>query len=182
MDPSLLLRSLNYHGRELDVFVANIRDEEGRPVAMAARPDYHLYHGRSLTLEERGHRMLLHRFVADRAWNLFVPVKSDSMKAKTTSQESSRPPPLETFLRLDQDARITHFFDAVAVGDVLYCRVGAKNATGLLLTVTCPEASGPGAPRRWIDDLRVKCFCPKEETPVDGGSDTLRFVLKHLGP
>jgi len=68
---------------------------------------------------------------------------------------------------VDKDKATLHFFELLAPDDLLICRVGARNQQGLMLQVLgfSPECG------KWraAHDLRLRCFCPQEETvAVDG--------------
>lgn len=157
MNTDLLVRSINYHGQQLTGFL------QEKPVFRnldLGALDYHLYHQRSkeLRMEDRGRRMLLHRFISQGVGGLFdarpqlppppaqVPpsVISDGNGTDLTSVL----PPMETFLMVDKEDRTRHFFETISEGDVLFARVAAKNNSGLMLTVLA--FAGPTSKSRCV--------------------------------
>ena len=56
------------------------------------------------------------------------------------------------------DDRCRHFFDAIVPGDVVLCRVVQKSMSGLMLSVLCLDPVTNKS--RYIEDLKIRCFCP----------------------
>ena len=133
MNEELVQRSLNYHGQQLTHFLQENPSFKSSSVD-SRNVDYHLYHGRSkeLRMEDRGRRMVLHRFISQNFAPLFShantkPLKPSSEKAAALDGECvALMPPLETFLDVSQEDRTRIFYDNVAPGDVLFCRIGGN--------------------------------------------------------
>jgi hypothetical protein len=163
----LVVRALNYHGQQLTNFM---KDQPLFRHLDLKGVDYHLYHNRSreLRMEDRGRRLLLHRFISQNMESLFrncgVQQQQKGIHKMKSSGVDNIIPPIETFLsrHVSKEDRIRHFFEIPCEGDILYCSVNTKNISGLLLNVLCfaPE-SGKA---RMLVDLGIKCFCPAAET------------------
>ena len=161
----LVVRALNYHGQQLTSFM---KDQPIFRHLDLKGVDYHMYHNRSreLRMEDRGRRLLLHRFISQNLESLFKiknPEDKPATAARASIENSSLVPPMETFMAkvLSREDRILHFFNLPHEGDILYCSVMSKNINGLLLNVLCfaPE-SGKA---RLLVDLGIRCFCPAAE-------------------
>jgi hypothetical protein len=117
-------------------------------------------------MEDRGKRLLLHRFISQKADRLFV--ESDGKdRARTgpvpdqVEEHAALLPPFETFSDVHEDDRCRHFFEAVKPGDTIFCRIVSKSAAGLMLSVLCLDpATGKS---RHIEDVQIRCFCPSAE-------------------
>ena len=74
IENSLVVQAMNYHGQNLTNFLKDL--PEFRHLDLA-RVDYHLYQRRSkdLRTEDRGRRMLVHRFITQNFNTLFKPAK-----------------------------------------------------------------------------------------------------------
>lgn len=192
----LLIRSLNYHGQQL---TSLIKDEPIFRVLDLKNIDYHLYQARhsELKMDERGYRLDLHRFIASNIKQLFKVYKrkhntsdtSDSPEkindASTINDKNEKlvayMPPYELFATLDIDPedRIRHVFEILEVNDVLYCKVVALNSSGILLNACSFAGTNLSTPlhqkdeskSRYIEDLKIKCFCPADE--LIGSNETL---------
>ena len=81
-------------------------------------------------------------------------------------------PPIEAFVtkNLSKEDRSRRFYQLLQEGDLLFCSVAMKNASGLFLNVLC-YASEAGK-SRVLHDLDLKCFCPAAEV-VPAGSGSL---------
>ena len=103
--------------------------------------------------------------------------EDNEWKRKETETQhlvSANMPPYEVFASnlIDREDRLRHVFEVISVSDVIYCRVAALNASGLLLNVCCfaslnlevYTADGIISKSRYMDDLKIKCFCPADET------------------
>ena len=96
-----------------------------------------------------------------------------NQKKDTQHLLSANMPPYEMFASklIDKEDRLRHVFEVISVSDVIYCRVAALNASGLLLNVCCfasinldvSTADGIVSKSRYMDDLKIKCFCPADE-------------------
>merc|ERR1740128_519612 len=66
----LVVRALNYHGQQLTSFM---KEKKIYQQLDLKNVDYHLYHQRSreLRMEDRGKRLLLHRFISQNSDKLF---------------------------------------------------------------------------------------------------------------
>jgi hypothetical protein len=164
----LVVNAINYHGQQLTNF---LKDQPLFRHLDLKGVDYHLYHNRSreLRLEDRGRRLLLHRFISQNVESLFRKPEIGS-DTKSVLNHDNILPPIETFTSrfMSKEDRIRHFFELPHEADILYCSVNAKNISGLLLNVLCfaPE-SGKA---RMLLDLGIKCFCPAAEiTPCEEG-------------
>ena len=81
--------------------------------------DYHLYHQRSreLRMEDRGKRLLLHRFISQNSDKLYreSPVVEDQTNIKLENdlveEHAALLPPFEVFTNVHEDDRCRHFFD-----------------------------------------------------------------------
>jgi len=80
--------------------------------------DYHLYHQRSreLKMEDRGKRLLLHRFISQNSDKLFneMPISSASsirLDNDQVEEHAALLPPFEAFTDVHEDDRCRHFFD-----------------------------------------------------------------------
>ena len=93
---------------------------------------------------------------------------------------SASMPPYELFASsvIDREDRLRHVFEILTVSDIIYCRVAALNASGLLLNVCCFAGINLGShlhqsnieKSRYMEDLKIKCFCPADE--LVGASET----------
>ena len=173
----LAVRALNYHGQQLTNF---IKDEPLFTQLDLKNVDYHLYQQRSkeLRIEDRGKRLLLHKFIAANATKLFKT--NTCFPQSNTSQNTGERylsavlPPFETFAldRISTEERLLDIFNKLlAVGDVIYCKITAMNSSGLLMNACCfadlnlsqREQRFKRAKTRYLYDLKIKCFCPAEE-------------------
>lgn len=129
MNSDLAQRSLNYHGQQLTHFL------QENPVFQSLdtrNVDYHLYHGRSkeLRMEDRGRRMVLHRFISQNFGQLFSQSHTRPLELRDKKKAILSPdcvalmPPLDTFLDVSPEDRTRAFYDTVAPSDVLFCRIG----------------------------------------------------------
>ena len=207
-----VVRALNFHGQQLTNFVkdqAIFRDLDLKDV------DYHLYQSRSkeLRMEDRGKRLLLHRFISSNMEKLFQESKppnlrkmskenEDEPRSSSTAEASKSEknqqqqylsavlPPFETFTVgfMSEESRLKAAFEVMAVGDVLYAKITAVNSYGMLLNVCCfascnlhpKEKDFKRSKSRYLNDLRIRCFCPTEETVLPDGIQGLKigqFVL-----
>ena len=164
----LVVRALNYHGQQLTNFM---KDQPLFRHLDLKGVDYHLYHNRSreLRMEDRGRRLLLHRFISQNMESLF---RKTEIESKTTSGQNNDSvlPPIEAFACrfMSKEDRIRFFFEIPQEADILYCSVNAKNMTGLLLNVLCFAPDSGKA--RLLLDLGIKCFCPAAElVPCEEG-------------
>ena len=184
----LLIRSLNFHGQQL---TSIIKDEPIFRELDLKNVDYHLYQARysELKMDERAFRLDLHRFIAGNINQLF---KDDKHKLKKLNYEESNQhsddqlqtkdkreklsanmPPYEVFAAryIDPEDRLRHLFEILEVNDVLFCKVTALNSSGLLLNacsfaginLSTPLNKKDKTKLRYIEDLKVKCFCPADE-------------------
>jgi len=163
VDNGLVVQTLNYHGNLLTNFFKDL--PEFRTLSLQ-NVDYSLYQSRSkeLRVEDRGQRLLLHRFITQNFRSIFRQNEQQKREScEEVNQDDARAiiPPIETFYRINEDNRTRHFFDMVEPGDVLLCRISAKNIQGLLMNVL-GFMSGFGK-SRYIRDLRHKAFCPSDE-------------------
>ena len=113
----------------------------------------------------------------------FALNKKSDLIVKKHSQHlvSANMPPYEFFAskQIDKEDRLRHVFEILSISDVLYCRVSALNASGLLLNVCCFAGTNLNpqnqenitASSRYMDDLKIKCFCPADE--LVGASENL---------
>jgi len=177
----LVTRALNYHGQQLTSFFKEtpvFHDLDLKNV------DYHLYHQRSkeLRMEDRGKRLLLHRFISQNAQKLFkedpcaeAVFTSDTVRLDNdqTEELAALLPPYEVFTNVNEDDRCRHFFDSIVAGDVMLCRVVQKSMSGLMLSVLCLDPITNKS--RYIEDLRIRCFCPSGEMiPASDPKDPVR--------
>lgn len=124
----LIQRSMNYHGQQLTNF---IQENPSFKSVDVRNVDYHLYHGRSkeLRMEDRGRRLVLHRFISQTFDELFGETNTKPLvpSNKPLEQDCVAPlPPFEVFLNVDEVDRTLAFFETVELGDVLYCKIGGK--------------------------------------------------------
>ena len=64
-------------------------------------------------------------------------------------------------------------FQSIVAGDVLLCRVVQKSMSGLMLSVLCLDPVTDKS--RYIEDLRIRCFCPSGEmVPASDPRDPVR--------
>ena len=90
-------------------------------------------------MEDRGKRLLLHRFISQKVDKLFTEQEEEAAGARRevrhqVEEHAALLPPLEAFAEVDEDDRCRHFFDLVAPGDTIYCRCLACTCT---FTCTC---------------------------------------------
>ena len=112
----LVVRALNYHGQQLTSFVKETKLFEHLDMKNV---DYHLYHQRSreLRMEDRGKRLLLHRFISQNSEKLYreSPVVEDQTNIKLDNdlveEHAALLPPFEVFTNVHEDDRCRHFFD-----------------------------------------------------------------------
>ena len=182
-------RALNYHGQQLTSFLKESAVYESLDLRNV---DYHLYHQRSreLRMEDRGKRLLLHRFISQKAERLFKQ-PSESGKAggrgevrDQVEEHAALLPPLEVFGDINEDDRCRHFFEVIAPGDTILGRVVSMSTSGLMLSVLCMDPSTGKS--RHIEDAKIRCFCPAAEcVPPDpknsgasyNGGELVRVVV-----
>lgn len=112
----LVVRALNYHGQQLTSFVKETKLFEHLDMKNV---DYHLYHQRSreLRMEDRGKRLLLHRFISQNSEKLYreSSVLEDQTNIKLDNdlveEHAALLPPFEVFTNVHEDDRCRHFFD-----------------------------------------------------------------------
>jgi len=165
----MVVRALNYHGQQLTNFM---KDQPVFRHLDLKGVDYHLYLSRSkeLRMEDRGRRLMLHKFIAQNTETLFRKQEGGSSSGAHAVSCEDVVPPIETFVTkyVSKDDRVRRFYELVDEGDVLYCTIASKNVSGVLLNVLCfaPE-SGKA---RVVLDLGIKCFCPAAEmVPAEEG-------------
>jgi len=183
----LVVRALNYHGQQLTSFLKESPLYENLDLRAV---DYHLYHQRSreLRMEDRGKRLLLHRFISQKVDKLFTEQEERVVGRREVrhqvEEHAALLPPLEAFAEVDEDDRCRHFFELVAPGDTVYCRIVSKSASGLMLSVLCLDPITGKS--RYIEDVKIRCFCPSAEmVPPDPkdpglayeGGDLVRVVV-----
>jgi len=179
INSDLVTKALNYHGQQLTSFFKETKLFEELDLKNV---DYHEYHQRSkeLRMEDRGKRLLLHRFISQNAEKLFKENTNskpnhDCIKLDNDQIEelAALLPPYEVFTNVHEDDRCRHFFDAVTAGDVLLCRVVQKSMSGLMLSVLCLDPVTSKS--RYIQDLKIRCFCPSGEMiPASDPKDPVR--------
>jgi len=173
----LVVRALNYHGQQLTSFM---KEKKLYQQLDLKNVDYHLYHQRSreLRMEDRGKRLLLHRFISQNSDKLFneilVPnVSSIRLDNDQVEEHAALLPPFEAFTDVHEDDRCRHFFDAVIPGDTIFCRVVQKSMSGLMLSVLCLDPITGKS--RFIEDIKIRCFCPSAEMiPASDPRDPVR--------
>merc|ERR1719438_328823 len=121
----LVVRALNYHGQQLTSF---FRDTKVFEELDLKNVDYHVYHQRSkeLRMEDRGKRLLLHRFISQHAEKLFQDNSGSSsgygnvrLDNDQVEELAALLPPYEVFTNVHEDDRCRHFFDSIVAGDVM---------------------------------------------------------------
>jgi len=186
----LVVQSLNFHGQQLTSFMKETNSCKNIDVK---RVDYHLYQQRSreLKLEDRGKRLLLHRFIAQKSDSLFVPGMGKASRVTLendhTEDHMALLPPMELFAQIPPEDRAKQFFAGVSVGDIVYCRIQRRAATGLIvLAIVLDPLTGKS---RHIEDAMIKGFCPTSELSEDNEiscsfqpEDLIRVVIVELKP
>eukprot|EP00092_Neocalanus_flemingeri_P103489 GFUD01132444.1.p1 GENE.GFUD01132444.1~~GFUD01132444.1.p1 ORF type:complete len:836 (+),score=222.84 GFUD01132444.1:36-2543(+) len=173
----LVVRALNYHGQQLTSFM---KEKKIYQQLDLKNVDYHLYHQRSreLRMEDRGKRLLLHRFISQNSDKLFnetlnTNVSSIRLDNDQVEEHAALLPPFEAFTDVHEDDRCRHFFDAIIPGDTIFCRVVQKSMAGLMLSVLCLDPIT--AKSRFIEDIKIRCFCPSAEMiPASDPRDPVR--------
>jgi len=173
----LVVRALNYHGQQLTSFM---KEKKIYQQLDLKNVDYHLYHQRSreLKMEDRGKRLLLHRFISQNSDKLFDEllnpnVSSIRLDNDQVEEHAAVLPPFEAFSDVHEDDRCRHFFDAIVPGDTIFCRVAQKSMSGLMLSVLCLDPIT--AKSRFIEDIKIRCFCPSAEMiPASDPRDPVR--------
>jgi len=174
----LVIRALNYHGQQLSSFMKERNMYQQLDVKNV---DFHLYHQRSreLKMEDRGKRLLLHRFISQNSERLFTTDRGHVSQLSITldndqvEEHSALLPPFEAFTDIHEDDRCRHFFEAITPGDTIYCRVIQKSMSGLMLSVLCLDPITSKS--RFIDDIKIRCFCPSAEMiPASDPRDPVR--------
>ena len=62
---------------------------------------------------------------------------------------------------------------SIVAGDVILCRVVQKSMSGLMLSLLCLDPVTNKS--RYIEDLRIRCFCPSGEMiPASDPKDPVR--------
>ena len=156
----LLTRSANYHGQALTNF---LQDSQPSALIDLAGIDYERFRRRQdqgqLSHEDRGRRILLHRFIAQKSPALFAD-RPEKGVVVLEDDEAHFLPAIETFLvdDLSKEDRIKHFFSLVRYHEVLFATILAKNSSGFLLRVNSYENC-----KLTLDDLNIKAFCPAAE-------------------
>jgi len=173
----LVVRALNYHGQQLTSFM---KEKTVYQQLDLKNVDYHLYHQRSreLKMEDRGKRLLLHRFISQNSDKLFSENPNTSMSNirldnDQVEEHAALLPPFESFTDVHEDDRCRHFFDAIVPGDTIFCRVVQKSMSGLMLSVLCLDPITSKS--RFIEDIKIRCFCPSAEMiPASDPRDPVR--------
>ena len=145
-----IVQSLNYHGNQLTSFLKDLPEFRNLDLRNV---DYGLYQRRTKdgSMEDRGRRLLIHRFISQNFNSLFndpEPKSSANLsnndekngKVETTenntntdpSEATAIVPPLETFFKVHDDDRERHFFDLLEPFDLLFCRVWINNGLDFL--------------------------------------------------
>ena len=135
-----IVQSLNYHGNQLTSFLKDLPEFRNLDLRNV---DYGLYQRRSkeFGMEDRGRRLLIHRFISQNFNSLFNDPEPTSNsgtllsndehgKVETVENNNTDPseaaaivPPLESFFKVNEDDRERHFFDLLEPFDLLLCRV-----------------------------------------------------------
>lgn len=73
MDPSLVSKSLNFHGQQLQKMWEGERGDNDIPKIGVSQLDFAAYQSRQkhLSFQDRGKRVMLHQFIAKEAPSLF---------------------------------------------------------------------------------------------------------------
>ena len=132
---SRVVQSLNYHGNQLTSFLKDLPEFRNLDLRNV---DYGLYTRRTKEhgVEDRGRRLLIHRFISQNFNSLFNDPEPSSTRlsndenGKVETEDTTDPseasaivPPLETFFKVHDDDRERHFFDLLEPFDLLLCRV-----------------------------------------------------------
>ena len=114
----LVVRALNYHGQQLTSF---LKETPAYNELDLKNVDYHLYQQRSreLRMEDRGKRLLLHRFISQNVDKLYSQSHSQDQQGYSnvrldndqTEELAALLPPFEVFTNVHEDDRCRHFFD-----------------------------------------------------------------------
>nr|CAD7427649.1 unnamed protein product [Timema monikensis] len=157
-DPELITRSLNFHGQPLQ----KLWEADLNTLSLELQdPDFEVYQQRQkhLSFQDRGKRQKLQQFIVKKASALFdSSMKNTGVKEKITSDEECYAvlPAYESFIQIDKQGKVRHFFQLVKPGDCIIGSIITKSVSGLLLKVICVD----GEFARNVADLGIKAFCP----------------------
>nr|CAD7570671.1 unnamed protein product [Timema californicum] len=153
-DPELITRSLNFHGQPLQ----KLWEADLNTLSLELQdPDFEVYQQRQkhLSFQDRGKRQKLQQFIVKKASALFdSSMKNTSVKEKITSDEECYAvlPAYESFIQIDKQGKVRHFFQLVKPGDCIIGSIITKSVSGLLLKVICVD----GEFARNVADLGIK--------------------------
>ena len=206
---NLLIRALNYHGQQLtslikdepifreldlknvDYHLYQTRCAELRMEDRGYRLDLHRFIASNMKQIFRDDKTMRSNTISStkpvEKWgdNESIAQRSgdvgDLVNKESQKMLSANMPPYELFASdiIDKEDRLRHVFEILSVNDVIYCRVTALNASGLLMNVCCfaglslDKNLDEDAIRksRYMEDLKIKCFCTADE--LLGASETL---------
>lgn len=165
VDSSLLTRTLNYHGQQLQKLWEAEYGENDLQKRNVKELNFQLYNQRQkmLSFQDRGKRLKLQQFIVKFADTLF---STDNQSFSQTSCNEDNPneetfavmPPLETYINVDKQKRLEYFFENVKRGDLILGTIASKTTSGMMLKVLC--TCGIEANFRYAADINVKAFCP----------------------
>jgi len=183
---SMIAHSVNYHGQQLTSF---FKDSAMSSKLDMKKVDYHVYQQRSKTmkLEDRGKRLLIHRFIAQKAEALFQPESGHEHRAslgmENVEDHAAIIPPIEVFSNIDPDTRTKHVLRGLCVGEPLLCKVQNVSNSGLVLQLVAMDpVSGKS---RHVEDLKIKGFCPAAEITAGNeyrNEDIVRVAVLEVKP
>ncbi|XP_022193411.2 tetratricopeptide repeat protein 14 homolog isoform X3 [Nilaparvata lugens] len=182
LDLELVARAMSFHGQPFQKVWETERGETDLQKLDTDTIDFSVYSQRHLNFQDRGKRLKLHQFIANKADILFDPALNE--REERPAVRVSEPglyailPPYDTFLNLDKATRIKHFFQCVKPGDVLIGTIASKPLSGLVVKVLCLE----GEAFRYVADLNIRAMCPSHSTiaAVDKKNVSRSFLMNDL--
>lgn len=114
LNSDLILRSLNFHGQQLQKLWEGERGEQDLAKRNVKDPDFLVYaQRRHLSFQDRGKRLKLQQFIAKKADTLFSNDLSEDntqLEVPSTDDIYAVMPPLEVYLNIDKQNRLRYFF------------------------------------------------------------------------
>lgn len=121
LNPNLVTQSLNFHGQQLQKVWEAERGEQDLLKHNIKDLNFELYNKRSkhLSFQDRGKRLKLQQFIVKKASVVFskdvIERNKVSEEAVVTEDMFAIMPPLETYLKVDKEARLKYFFEVSTI-------------------------------------------------------------------
>lgn len=132
MDASLLTKTLNFHGQQLQKLWESERGENDLPKKNVKDLNFQVYSQRqkSLSFQDRAKRLKLQQFIVKNADSLYANDndllygKSCAKDENVTEDTYAVMPPLELYINVDKQKRLEYFFEVICMNfNFFFCYI-----------------------------------------------------------